>query len=75
MNMNDIRQLDEARPFRSFIFHLADGRNVKVEHPEFLAYTPGGETIIVLQTGGGFKILDHELITEIEVTPLRSTKR
>ncbi len=75
MNMNDMRQVAGARPFRPFTLHVADGRNVKVEHPEFLAYTPDGETIIVLQSGGGFKILDHELITEIEVAPHRSAKR
>ena len=75
MKIDSVRELYEARPFRPFTFHLADERNVKVEHPEFLAYTPEEGTIVVLQLGGGLKILDIGLITEIEVLPRRTGKR
>ena len=37
------------RPFRPFLIHLADGRQVAVKHPEQAAMHPQGRTVIVDQ--------------------------
>ncbi|MBI2925942.1 MAG: hypothetical protein HYY24_09585 [Verrucomicrobia bacterium] len=66
MTIETMREFYEARPFRPFTLHLADGRNVTVQHPEFMAYHPEGGTLVVFQPGGALKILDVNLITEIE---------
>lgn len=47
MTTEGLRAYHLARPFRPFTLHLADGRSFRVEHPEFLAVTGGGRTIIV----------------------------
>jgi hypothetical protein len=69
-----IRGLYEAQPFRPFIIHLADGRQILVSHREFLALGPGGRTVIVYQPDESFNIVDLLLVTDLEVkveaTPL-----
>lgn len=65
-----IEQMREAlknEPFRPFVIHIADGRQVRVAHPEFVAFTGGGRTIIVgASKGDGFQILDLLLVTSLE---------
>jgi hypothetical protein len=41
MTIEQLRQMHQARPFRPFRVHMADGRHLDVAHPEFLAHTPG----------------------------------
>jgi hypothetical protein len=37
MTIERIRELYEAEPFRAFVVHLADGRNIPVYQREFLS--------------------------------------
>lgn len=75
MTAENLRELYEARPFRPFVIHLADGRNLPVRHPEFLAFTPKGQTVLVVQPDNSVKILDVALVTELELRPSRSGKK
>lgn len=36
MTVEQFRELWRTQPFQPFTIHLADGRNLRVEHPEFL---------------------------------------
>ena len=73
MTIKEIRNLYEARPFQPFIIHLADGRTIPVDHPEFLASSPSGRTIIVYRQDDSFNIVDLLLVTDLEVNPNRET--
>ena len=42
MTIEQLRQMHQARPFAPFRVHMADGRHLDVDHPEFLAQTPAG---------------------------------
>ena len=67
-----IQQLDaahQARPFKPFTLHMADGRAFPVPHPEFLARSPTGRTIVVYGDNDASSILDLLLLTEIEIHP------
>jgi len=75
MTIESIRELYEARPFQPFTIHLADGRRVSVQHPEFLAFAPKARTFVVAQPDGAFKIIDLMLVTELEVRARRNGKR
>jgi hypothetical protein len=70
-----LRALHQARPFRPFAIHTADGRTFPVPHSEFLAYDPEGATIIALRTDHTFSILDLDLLTELEVLPRNGRTR
>jgi hypothetical protein len=67
-----IQQLDaahQARPFKPFTLHMADGRAFPVPHPEFLARSPTGRTIVVYGDNDASSILDLLLLTEIQMHP------
>jgi hypothetical protein len=75
MTIDTIRQLYEARPFQPFTIHLADGRQIVVEHPEFMARAPSGRTVVVYQPNDSFNIIDLLLVTDLEVQPSTNGKR
>ena len=49
--------------------HLADGRQVAVQHPEFLAAAPSGRTVTVYQPDDTLSIVDLLLVTDLEIKP------
>ena len=69
MKMEDLRTLHQARPFRPFAIHTADGGRFPIPHSEFLAYDPEGTTAVAFRTNHTFSVLDLELITELEILP------
>ncbi len=69
MKIEELRTLHQARPFRPFAIHTADGRTFPIPHNEFLAYDPEGTTIVVFRTNHTFSVLDLDLVTELEVLP------
>jgi hypothetical protein len=68
MTIEQLRAMHTARPFRAFRIHMADGRDVEVQHPEFLAHTPSGRTIMVAKGDETFEIVDLLLVTSLEPT-------
>jgi hypothetical protein len=67
MTIEELRKVFDAQPFRPFIIHLADGRNIPVQHREFLASAPVARTVVVYQPDGSFNIIDVMLVTDVEV--------
>ena len=69
MTIEQVRQFYSARSFRPFIMHLADGRQVAVQHPELLATAPSGRTVTVYQPDDTLNIVDLLLVTDLEIKP------
>jgi len=65
MTRDKLLDLHQARPFQPFIMHLADGRDIRVGHPEMMAV--GGRTAHVVNRDESFNIIDLLLITDLEV--------
>jgi hypothetical protein len=53
-------------PFRPFI-RMADGRSFEVRHPDFVAHSPTGRTVIVVHPDDNYSVLDLLLMSELEV--------
>ncbi len=70
--IEQLRNLYQAQPFQPFVLHLADGREIPVQHREFLAPSPSGRTVIVYQPDDSFNIVDVLLVTALEVKPRAS---
>jgi len=69
MTGEQLQKQMRIQPFKAFQLHLADGRTLKVDHPEFLLYVPGMRTCVVADLdGGGYDIVDLLLITSIRVS-------
>lgn len=72
MTIEKLRSLYDAQPFRPFIIHLADGRNVEVHHREFMLTAPSGRTVVVCQPDDTLNIIDLLLVTDLEVLPMKN---
>jgi len=67
MTIEQLRNFYQARPFRPFIIHLADGRRLAVQHPEFLATAPSGRTVTVYQPDETSTVVDLLQVTDLEI--------
>ncbi len=57
----------KSTPFTPFRMHLADGRVLRVDHPEFLAHIPGTRTCVVADPDTlTYNTVDLLLVTSIE---------
>jgi hypothetical protein len=70
MTIEQVRNFYNAQPFRSFIIHLADGRQIPVQHREFMASAPSGRTITVYQPDDSLNVIDLLLVTDLEIKPV-----
>ena len=67
MTSEQFRTAMNRRPFVPFVIHLADGDRLPVRHPENIAMSPGGRTVIVFGEGEAFRIVDLLLVTRLDV--------
>jgi hypothetical protein len=67
MTIEKLRGVLYATPFIPFTIHMADGRNIRVPHRDFICYSPSGRTVIVEHQDDTHSVLDVLLITELEV--------
>jgi hypothetical protein len=66
MTVEQFRSAMKSQPFRPFVMHLADGREIPVVHPELAVSTSTGRTTIVVQPDDTFNIIDLLLVTDLE---------
>ena len=74
MTAQQLRDLQQAKPFRPFTMHMADGRSFQVSHPEFLLVAPSGRTAVLYDQDDHLNILDVMLMTGIETTSAPTTR-
>jgi hypothetical protein len=65
-------ELVRARPFRPFTIQTPDGREARVEHPEFIAYR-GGRIAVVMTDDERSIHIDVFMISRLEVDPQPET--
>ena len=69
MHADTIKEVLHAQPFQPFTIHTVSGESYLVDHPDFVALTRGGRTVIVSLPGGEgerVRMLDAALIERIE---------
>ncbi len=54
------------KPFRRFSVRLTDGRLVRIKREHTAAVHPKGNTMIVFDDDGGYRIIDIALVTELQ---------
>lgn len=67
MTIEQIREFYNAQPFRPFVIHLADGREIPVLHREYIMAAPSGRTLSVYQPNDALNVIDLLLVTDLEV--------
>ncbi len=68
MTTEQFRATSHLQPFRPFTIQMADGRAFHVNHPDFIAQSPSGRTVIVFQSDESYSVLDLLLMSELEVS-------
>lgn len=66
MTIQQLRKAYDAKPFRPYSIKLADGSQLRVRSPEFVAITPGGRTVIVVTGDDDYEVVDLLLVTALE---------
>ena len=67
MTIEQLREAQQARPFKPFTICLADGRQIPVPHPEFLWSPPGASrTFVVATSNETCKVVDLPLVTSLD---------
>ncbi len=68
MTFDTLRDVIHSRPFSPFVLRLADGRSLRVKHPEFVGFVGEKRTLMVSFEGSGsFELVDLILINAVEV--------
>jgi hypothetical protein len=68
MTVEQFKTTLHLQPFRPFTIRMADGRTFQVSHPDFVAQSPSGRTVIVFQPDESYSVLDLLLMTELQVS-------
>ena len=66
MTRGAIQKALEHKPFRRFSVRLTDGRLVQIKGGHTAAIHPKGDTMIIFEEKGGYRIIDIGLITELK---------
>jgi hypothetical protein len=74
MTAKNLRDLVQNQPFQPFRLHLADGKDLRVPHPDFALIAP--EYVVVANelpqgTPGDINIIPYEHIVRVEMLPRR----
>ena len=67
MTIERLKDAAGAKPFRAFVVCLADGRKLRVSHPEQIWIPPKAErTFIVGEGGEDYRIIDLLLVSSLD---------
>ena len=75
MNAKEIQNLSRAASFQPFEISLPNGSTLRIDHPEFMAFSRAFRTLHFYPNEGGACHVDIKLITKRNVLPPRSRKQ
>jgi hypothetical protein len=64
-----VRQLLHATPFQPFVIRMADGKEYRIEHPDFVLAASDVPQIIIEEADGNVHFLSVLLVTSVELVP------
>ena len=67
MDLNGVREALHQQPFRPFTIRLADGRQLSVEHPDFVAV--GERRIVVIAKDDSWSVVEPFLVVSLDCAP------
>lgn len=63
MTIEKLHEVHRREPFRPFTLCLADGGRIRVSHPESLAYSTSGRTVVVVSPDDTTQFVDLLLVS------------
>lgn len=77
MTQKDIRDIIQTQPFQPFRLHMADGKSMRVPHPDFILASPSVTVIADEMPGsvpGEICLVPYEHIARVEMLPRKPRK-
>lgn len=69
MTTETLQKAIHAQPFRPFVLHLADQRQISIPHPDFIAHRPGGRIALVAGLDDSAEYVDLLLVVSLAYAP------
>lgn len=74
-SIEELKQIKDRRPFEPFDIHLADGRELRITHPDSVAWHAGGiPRVLLVAHADGSEFVDPTLITALRVPHSENTR-
>lgn len=74
-SIEELKEIKDRRPFQPFSIHLADGRELRITHPDSVAWHAGGiPRVLLVAHADGFEFVDMTLITGLRVPHSEAAK-
>lgn len=67
MTIEQLRRVVHAEPFEPFAVYWADGRELRVRHPDFIALSPAGRTCTLYHDDDAAEFIDILRITSLRL--------
>ena len=67
MTVEQFRKQWKKQPFQPFVAKMADGSSFEVKHPDFVAMSPTGRTVVIYDEDDTSSVLDLLLMTELQM--------
>ena len=75
MTATEFQKLQRADPFSPYRIRLADGKTIRVPHPDFVAISPTGRMVTAYSADGEMHIIDIFLVTSLAIEPPARARR
>jgi hypothetical protein len=76
MTMEQLQRAHHSQPFVPFLLHMADGRDIAVDHPECMAYHPeSGRTAVITLPNDGWEVVDVLMVTSMEFRAANGSRK
>ena len=69
LNVKELKEYYEARPFKPFEIVLTDGRRLRVDQPEYVGWSVTAGTIVHANHKGTFDEVPMSLVTNVRPVP------
>lgn len=70
MTAKEIKKHQDQRPFKPFALELSTGKELAIEHPEFI-WLPRGDRLVMVSTSED----DYEIVDLFHVVSLKSRQK
>ena len=75
MTIEQLRRIHRTEPFEPFTVRTADGLHFEVVHPEIMAISPVGRTIVIMTPDGAHDTIDVLMITSVRTGNGKARRR
>jgi hypothetical protein len=70
MRIEDLKRVKNKVPFRPFMIHMADGREIEVRHPDAVSWgADTGRIVSYISPADEWMLIDIGLVTSLAAPP------